>query len=86
MHCVFRTASGSAVDPTTVTTRIKNGTNGVVTTYVYPSSDPIIRESTGTFYFDYTVNAGGDWYYRFEASGAVTAAAEGTFFVDGGSF
>lgn len=66
--------SGVPADPTTVTLRYKrpDGTSAYVTT---PDAQ-IVNDEVGTYYADILLNASGDWYYRWEGTGSVTAARE----------
>lgn len=50
-----------------------------VTVLTYP--DDITRTATGQYYYDLLISESGDFYYRFEGAGNVTAAAENLFHV-----
>lgn len=70
----FFKVSGVLSDPTEVTLRYKapDGTTAYFTT-----PDPrIVQDATGTYHADIHLNASGDWWYRWEGTGAVTAARE----------
>ena len=69
--------TGTAVDPTTVTFKIKRPDTSVVVTYTYPPAGNIVKDSTGNYHADYTCDFPGDWYYRWEAAGAYIGANEG---------
>ena len=43
----------------------------------YPGD--IIKDSTGNYHFDLSISESGDWYYRYEGTGAVQAAIEPLF-------
>lgn len=66
--------NGDPSDPTTVTLKVKSP-SGTVTTYTTPDAE-IVKVGTGTYQSDILLNASGDWWYRWEGSGAVTAARE----------
>lgn len=63
-------AAGAAADPTTVTLTVQ-APDGTQTTPTPTSS------VTGTWTADVSVTQAGVWWYRFEGTGAVAAAAEG---------
>jgi hypothetical protein len=71
------TASGTPTDPTTITLSLKGGTGGLVQ-FTYAASQ-IVRDSAGNYHYDYTIPASGQFFYRWEGTGAVIAAAEGSF-------
>ena len=75
----FTTTSGTATDPSTVTVYVKDPT-GTRTTYVYGSS-AVVKDSTGVYHLDIFANIAGTWWYRFEGTGALVAAAESEFIV-----
>jgi hypothetical protein len=81
----FALLTGTATDPTAVLLTIKTpdptaddlvygwpltGVNGLLT-----------HESTGRFYVDAPMTLEGVWYFRLAGTGAVTAAVEGSFYV-----
>lgn len=72
-------------DPTTITFKVKNPA-GSTTTYVYGTDAQLVKIGTGRYRVDVTANAAGLWTYRFEGTGAVVAADEQTFTVNGGAF
>lgn len=71
-------SSGAAADPTAITV-IYRKPNGVETTLVYGTDAAVIKDSTGNYHADVTIDMSGRWYYRFEGTGAVIAAGE-TYF------
>lgn len=66
--------SGVLSDPTTVTLRFK-GPDGSVTSISTPD-DRIVNDEVGVYYSDIFLDTSGDWYYRWEGTGAVMAARE----------
>lgn len=78
---VFKNASNVAADPDTVACKVRNPA-GTIT-----SHSPT-KSSTGNYYYDLTIPADGEgeWRYRFEGTGAITAADEDAFFVRDSSF
>jgi hypothetical protein len=71
----FTDASNAAADPTTVACKVRHP-SGAVDTYASPTKD-----STGHYHQDVTVDAGGLWTVRWEGTGAVVTAGEGTLVV-----
>lgn len=81
----FTDAEGAAVDPTVITVRYADPT-GAVTTLTYGVDVAVTYEAAGMYYVDFVPDRAGQWRYRWESSGAVTAAAEGVFQVKRSSF
>lgn len=88
MEVVFTNDSNVAADPTTVTLKVKNPA-GTVTTYTY-AGGTVTKDGTGAYHKDFTIPSSGDsvggWEYRYEGTGAVTAAVENVFDVRESSF
>lgn len=74
----FTNLSNTATDPTAVALRVKQP-DGTVVVYNYPAT--IAKDSTGQYHYDLSIAESGDYYYRYEGTGAVQAAAEGLFHV-----
>lgn len=70
----------AAIDPTTVTLKHKDP-SGNVTTLVYGTDVEVIKESTGTYYADITIDEAGQWSYKWFGTGAAVAAEEEGFYV-----
>lgn len=72
----FTDVNGAAVDPTTVTLRIKppSGSTVVVTNAT--------KDSVGNYHYDYTPTLKGKHYYRWEGTGACVTANEGDFQIE----
>lgn len=66
-------------DPATVSLTVTDP-SGTATTYTYGAAQ-ITKDSTGVYHKDVSVNAAGEWQYRFFGTGAVEAAAQGRFAV-----
>jgi hypothetical protein len=81
LRAAFTDLSGVPADPTAVTVKIRNPA-GTVTT---PAA---VNDATavGAFYYDLAVTSSGTWTYRFEGTGAVTAADEATIYVERSAF
>ena len=61
-------------DPTTVTLKIENPDKAV--SEVTFADAQVVRVSTGVYTYNLYLNVPGKWSYRWEAGGAVMAAAE----------
>ena len=75
----FTNDAGAATDPTAITLTVKDPT-GAVTTYTYALAQ-VVKSATGIYYYDLLISKAGDWYYRFEGTGAVATAGEEYFTV-----
>jgi hypothetical protein len=64
-------------DPTAIALKVKSAA-GVTTTYTY-ALGTVTKSTTGIYYKDVSLTDDGIWYYRFEGTGTVAAAAEGKF-------
>ncbi len=76
----FANLIGTLVDPATVTFKVKDP-NGDVTTYLYDTDAQVIKQDTGIYYVDVSVDKAGTWYYRFNSTGTSQAAGETAFTV-----
>ena len=78
--------TGALADPTTVIAKVRKA-DGTTTTYTSSSVPAISNPSVGTYQLVLPVTTvPGDWFYRFEASGSLTDAAETRFHVLGSAF
>ena len=70
--------TGQFVDPATVRClyRKPDGTN---TTLTYGTDNALVKDSTGKYHVDLNGNAEGQWWFRWESTGANQGAYEGTF-------
>lgn len=81
----FSDIDNALTDPSTVTISVKSAA-GDVTEYVYGTDEQLVKDETGLYHLDFTPDAAGDWYYRVESTGPVTAASEGHVVVLGSNF
>lgn len=70
----FTDANGTAADPTAVAVKVRDP-SGNVSTYTYALSQ-VTKQETGVYYMYVTIDEAGEWWYRFEGTGAVIAADE----------
>lgn len=78
LKATFTSLAGTNVDPSNITLKVKTPA-GSVSTYTYPSN--ITKESTGVYYYDYSVASSGTFYFNWSATGGHQAADESTFVV-----
>jgi uncharacterized protein YfaS (alpha-2-macroglobulin family) len=83
------TDTGAAADPTTLAVKLKDPA-GTIATYTYGTAPEVTKDSTGNYHADITLSSTSDsagrWYWRWEATGAVVGATEGSFIVRETSF
>lgn len=73
------TVSGVATDPTAVTGTVRKP-DGTTTNYTVTTGQ-IVKDSTGNYHLDVTVDQAGHWMYKLVGTGAATDTAQGTFYV-----
>lgn len=81
----FRSLSGTLTDPTTVVFKLRSP-RGAVTRLEYGVDTALVRESVGRYYSDVDLNLPGTWCYRWEGTGTLQAAEEGTIVVEQSNF
>lgn len=80
----FTNTAGTAADPTTITLLVKQRQRAVAT-YTFAAGQ-VTKTATGAYYRDVDVTEEGIWDYRWVGTGAVVAAAEGSFNVPDSQF
>lgn len=83
LTATFTNSAGVATDPTAVTCQVKSPS--ATTTYTY-NPGTVVKDSTGVYHLDVSASAAGQWWYRWEGTGAVEQADEGTFVVEASAF
>lgn len=68
------------VDPATVRCIYRNP-NNLTTTLVHGVDNALIKDATGRYHVDLNANIAGNWFYRWESTGANQGAYEGNFSV-----
>jgi len=68
------TVGGTATDPTTITLKIEDP-SGNVTAYTYALAE-IVKDSTGNYHKDISLDESGYWHYLWIGTGAVEAVDE----------
>lgn len=74
-----------ATDPTALKLAIRTP-SGVETVLVSGVDAAIVHDGTGAYHYDLPITESGSWHYRWIATGAVTAAEEGTIKVRASQF
>jgi hypothetical protein len=82
--CTFTNGAGANTDPTTVTLKVK--TPALVTTSYTWAGGTVTRSAAGIFYKDISLTMSGEWFYRFEGTGAVESADESNLIVVSSEF
>jgi len=72
----FTDIDGVAANPTVLKLVIRDP-GGTETPYRAGEDAELVNDGPGEYHFDLTLTAEGPWYYRWRATGAVTAADEG---------
>lgn len=80
LSCELRNESGVLTDPDELKFKIRTPDN-VVTTYIYGSNEELERDSVGKYYVYWDCTQRGDYFWRYEATGIITAAEETMFSV-----
>ena len=78
LSAAFVDIGNNPADPTTVTVKYKAPTTATVTK-VYITDAEVIKDATGNYHIDVSINEAGGWKFRWEGTGAVEAAAQATF-------
>jgi hypothetical protein len=83
LSAVFYDEDGDAVDPTTITLKVKDLVPAT-TSYVYGVDAEVIKDRVGHYHADLVITGAGDgyWYFRYEGTGTAVAAEEMKFKVD----
>lgn len=85
----FTDGDGAAVDPDTVTFKLRSPC-GAESTFVYLIDNEVLRASTGSYYADVTLSMPGRWHYKWlvtdDVSVDITAVEEGNLLVQDSPF
>ena len=77
---VFTDYAGAVLDPTVVKFRFIKP-SGSITRYTYGTDAQLVKDSVGHYHVDVSVDATGEWKYRWQSTGVGQAAEESAFFV-----
>ena len=75
---VFADSEAAAIDPTTVTFKVREPSGDVVA-YVYSTDAEVVRDGEGNYHVDVSATEAGTWHYRYESTGTGQAAGENEF-------
>ncbi len=78
-------SNGAAADPSAISCKVRKP-DGTVTTLVYGTDAALVKDSTGNYHADVTIDQFGRWFYRFTGTGSVIAADELWFDVEQSAF
>lgn len=77
---IFTNEDDEETDPTVTTFKFTDP-SGNTTTYIYSTDGELSRTKAGNFHVNISIDESGTWYYRWEGTGTVQAAEEGSFVV-----
>lgn len=82
---VFKGLDGAVIDPTTVTLKIKQPNNSLLT-YIYNINAGLIKDSVGNYHYDFLITSDGMHTFGWVGTGNMYATEESTFFVNPSKF
>ena len=85
LNASFRDENGDAIDPSTVTFKVKTPA-AVTTSYVYGTDSEVVKVATGDYKVEIIAAESGTYYYRIESTGSGRAADESSFTVATSNF
>lgn len=77
--------ANAAVDPQDVFFEYRKP-DGTVSLLHYGVDIGLVKDSTGNYHSDVSLDQGGDWHYKYYSTGSGQGANETGFWVDTGSF
>jgi len=78
LSALFEDAAGTDVDPTAVAFKVETPAGVQSSKTLAANPTEVIKDSTGNYHYDLSLNAEGDWFARVEGTGAVEAATPDT--------
>jgi len=85
VSATFTNSAGSEIDPTAVLFSFKDP-SGNKTSYTYGLHEQLVKDDTGDYHVDISMDESGKWYYRFYSTGTGQAAEEGEFKIEASQF
>lgn len=85
LKATFTDSAGAPADPDGVQFTLRTP-GGVQTSYVYLTDAQLVKDSTGVYHVDWTVNDTGRHHYRFAGTGASGQVTVGEFWARSGVF
>ena len=71
--------AGVLTDPTGLTFQQRNPADTTTTEFIFGTDAEVVKESTGIYHFDHTIDKSGIWRWRWAATGAAVGAEEGNY-------
>jgi len=81
----FLNASTQPADPTGVVFSLR-APSGTRTTFTFGTDAEVVKLSVGNYYIDRIMDASGRWSWKWNGSGVLTAAVEGSIYVNQSAF
>lgn len=78
----FTNSAGAAADPTAVKLHVRKPFSAEATAYTYGVGGTVVKDGTGAYHADLSLDTASTWRYEWEGTGAVEAAEEGSFYVE----
>jgi len=78
MTASYQDSDLAYVDPTTITLHIVDP-SGNITTYIYETDAELVKDSTGQYHADYSLDEAGIWKYDWVATGTVQGTEGGSW-------
>lgn len=78
---VYITVNGVATDPSTGPTCEYQDPSLVEVSKTYPGDAEVVKDATGRYHLDISVDEAGTWYYNWSGTGTAQGAEEGSFIV-----
>lgn len=76
----FKTSADALLDPSVVLFEFRKPGAAVVL-YTYPTDTQLVKDSTGVYHVDLSLDTAGAWVYRWYSTGTGQAAEPGEFTV-----
>ena len=86
IDAIFADAAGAYIDPTSVVVTIKPDQSSTITTWTYPASTQIVRDSVGMYHFLIPLTMAGLWFYKVVGTGAIPLAKNGSLYCEPDNF
>ncbi|NOR90904.1 MAG: hypothetical protein GQ524_11705 [Anaerolineales bacterium] len=75
----YFTIDGVATDPSSGPTCKYKDPSAVVVTKTHPGDAEVVKDATGRYHLDVTIDESGTWFYLWAGTGTAQASEEGNF-------
>lgn len=75
----YFTVDAVATDPSSGPTCKYKDPSASVVSKTYPGDAEVVKDDTGRYHLDITIDDSGTWYYNWSGTGAAQGAEEGSF-------